>query len=41
MAASLAHSEELLVAAAADLTYCIPQIDDAFQKANHGTLVKV
>jgi len=41
MAAQLARSEELLVAAAADLTYCIPEIDDAFQKANPGAVVKV
>jgi molybdate transport system substrate-binding protein len=41
MAAQLAHSEELSVAAAADLTYCVPVINDAFQKANPGAVVKV
>jgi molybdate transport system substrate-binding protein len=41
MAAQLAHSEELSVAAASDLTYCIPAINDAFQKANPGAVVKV
>ncbi len=41
MAASLVHAQELTVAAAADLTYCIPVIDDAFQKANPGAVVKV
>lgn len=41
MAAHLAHSEEITVAAAADLTYCVPEIDTAFEKANPGAVVKV
>jgi molybdate transport system substrate-binding protein len=41
MASQSAHSEDISVAAAADLTYCIPQIDAAFEKANPGAAVKV
>jgi molybdate transport system substrate-binding protein len=41
MAIPLAHSQEITVAAAADLTNCIPVIDAAFQKANPGAMVKV
>jgi len=41
MAVQIARSEEFSVAAAADLTYCLPVIDDAFQKANPGAVVKV
>ena len=41
MAPSLLHAQELTVAAAADLTYCIPAIDEAFQKAHPGAVVKV
>jgi molybdate transport system substrate-binding protein len=41
MAAQIAHSEELSVAAAADLTFCVPVINEAFEKANSGAAVKV
>jgi len=41
MLAQPARSGEITVAAAADLTFCMPQIDAAFQKANPGAVVKV
>ena len=41
MAVQIARSEDLSVAAAADLTYCIPVIDAAFEQANPGADVKV
>jgi molybdate transport system substrate-binding protein len=36
----LAHAQEITVAAAADLTYCLPEINAAFQKANPSATVK-
>lgn len=41
MAAPLAHAQEVTVAAAADLTYCLPVIDAGFEKANPAAVVKV
>jgi len=40
MAATLARADEVSVAAAADLTYCLPAINAAFEKANPGVKVK-
>jgi molybdate transport system substrate-binding protein len=41
MAVPLIHAQEVTVAAAADLTYCVPVIDAAFENANPGAVVKV
>jgi molybdate transport system substrate-binding protein len=40
MAGMAAHGEEITVAAAADLTYCLPEINAGFEKANPGATVK-
>jgi len=40
MAAPIARSQEVTLAAAADLTYCVPQLNAAFEKANPGAAVK-
>src|ERR1700733_7596725 len=36
-----AHGEEILVAAAADLTYCMDDLDKAFQEKHPDAVVKV